>query len=355
MRGVTRLAWLAGSRDLRWRWRRFLIALAGTGLTLAVTLLLSGFRAGFDLEAGTTVRAMGADGFVIQAGQPGPFTTIGVLDAAVAAEVARLPGVARADPVVTARHSIDTRPSLDVYLVGAPPGGLGAPPVAEGRGVEREGEAVVDVRARRPLGRHFAVAGRSFVVVGRVRGASVWGGVPTVYVSLADAQAIVFDGRPAATAVLTRGLPRRDPPGLHTVTAAGAQADFERPLQNAVSSIGLLQVMLWVVAAAIIGSVLYISAIERSREFAVCKAFGTSSADLVAALALQALLLTGLAAAGAVALSRPLAGLFPAVVSLTAATAVLLFAVAAGVGLMGSVAGIRRALVVDPASAFGGP
>ncbi|HET7487042.1 MAG TPA: ABC transporter permease [Acidimicrobiales bacterium] len=352
---MTGLAWLAGTRDLRWRWRRFLIALGGTALTLAVTLLLSGFRAGFDLEAGTSVRTMGADGFVVQAAQTGPFTTIGVLDETLADRVARLPGVTGAAPVVTARHAIDTRPALDVYLVGARPGGLGAPAVSEGRAAERPGEAVVDARARRKVGDRFTLAGRTFTVVGKVRGASVWGGVPTVYVTLEDAQAVVFGGRPAATAILTKGRPTGDLPGTKTLTARQARADFIRPLKNAVASIGLLQVMLWVVAAAIIGSVLYISAIERSREFAVCKAFGTSSADLVAALALQALLLTTVAALAAVALARPLAGLFPAVVSLTAGTAVLLFAVAAVMGLAGSLAGIRRALVVDPATAFAGP
>lgn len=352
---MTRLAWLASTRDLRWRWRRFLIALVGTGLALALTLLLSGFREGIDLETTTSLRNLGADGFVVKAGAPGPFTTTALLDSSLARRVARLPGVTRADPVVTVRHSIESGSRQDVYLVGAVPGGLGAPPVTEGRAVGRTGEAVVDVRAKRRVGERFELGDRSFVVVGRVRGASVWVGVPDVYITLADAQAVVFDGRPAATAILTRGLPSVDVAGTRTLTAAQARDDLEHPLANAVTSIDLLRVMLWVVAAAIIGSVLYVSALERSREFAVCKAFGASRSDLAAALGIQALTLTALAAALAVAMARPLAGLFPSVVSLPARTVVLLFVVAAGVGLIGSLAGARRALVVDPASAFGGP
>ena len=352
---MSRLAWLASTRDLRWRWRRFLIAVAGTGLALALTLLLSGFREGIGLETTISMRNLGADAFVVKEGAPGPFTTTALLDAAVARRVRRLPGVQRADPVVTVRHEIESGSRQDVYLVGAAPGGLGTPPVTEGRAVKRRGEAVADVRAKRSVGERFQLGGRSFLVVGRVRGASVWVGVPDVYVTLADAQAVVFDGRPAATAILTRGLPRVDLAGTRTLTAAQARDDLEHPLANALTSIDLLRVMLWVVAAAIIGSVLYLSALERSREFAVCKAFGASGADVAAALGIQALALTGLSAALAVALSRPLARLFPSVISLPAPTVVLLFAVAAVVGLIGSLAGARRALVIDPASAFGGP
>ena len=352
---MTRLAWLASSRDLRWRWRRFLIAVAGTGLALALTLLLSGFREGIELETTTSLRNLGADGFVVKEGAPGPFTTTALLDAGLAARVERLPGVTRADAVVTVRHSIESGSQQDVYLVGAAPGGLGTPPVTEGRAVQRRGEAVVDVRAKRAVGERFVLGGRTFVVVGRVRGASVWVGVPDVYVTLADAQAVVFDGRPAATAILTRGTPRASLDGTRTLTAAQARVDLEHPLANAVTSIDLLRVMLWVVAAAVIGSVLYVSALERTREFAVCKAFGAAGADVAAALGIQALTLTALAAALAVALSRPLAGLFPAVISLPARLVLLLFGVAALVGLIGSLAGARRALTVDPASAFGGP
>jgi len=352
---MTRLAWLVSSRDLRWRWRRFLIALVGTALSLAITLLLSGFREGLDLEARHSLANLGAQGFVVREGNPGPFTTTSLLDAGLAEQVGRLPGVTRADPVVTIHHTIESTPRIDVYLVGAAPGGLGVPPVTEGRPAAAEGEAVVDVRAHRRLGEEFRLGGRAFRVVGRVRGASVWAGVPDVYVTLADAQAVVFGGQPAATAILTRGFPVAALPGTRTLTGEEAREDLQRPLANAVTSIDVLRIMLWIVATAIIGSVLYISALERSRDFAVCKAFGTAASDLVAALGIQALTLTALAAAVALVISRPLAGLFPTVLSLPATTVLVLFLVAALVGLAGSLAGARRALAIDPATAFGGP
>jgi putative ABC transport system permease protein len=346
---------MSSSRDLRWRWRRFLIAVAGTGLALALTLLLSGFREGIDLETTTSLRNLGADGFVVREGATGPFSTSVLIDASLAARVARLEGVSRADPVVTVRSSIGPGAVQDVYLVGAEPGGLGAPQATEGRAVQRSGEAVVDVRAKRKVGQRFDLGGKTFDVVGRVRGASVWVGVPNVYITLDDAQAVVFGGRAAATTILTRGVPREELTGTHVLTAAQARDDLERPLANAIDSIDVLRVMLWVVAAAIMGSVLYISAIERNREFAVCKAFGAAGGDVAAALGIQSLILTTLAAALAVAMARPLARLFPTVISLPARTVLLLFAVAVIVGLIGSLAGARRALTVDPAAAFSGP
>ena len=352
---MTGLAWLASTRDLRWRWRRFLIALVGTSLALAVTLLLSGFREGIDLEARHLLRDLGADAFVVREGSPGPFTTTALLDASLARRVARQDGVSRADPLVSVRHTIDTAPAVDVYLIGGVPGGLGLPPVRDGRAASSPGEAVVDERTTRRIGDRFVLGGRSFQVVGRVTGASAWAGVPAVFVTLSDAQEVVFGGQPAATAILTRGVPTVAVSGTRTFTADQARRDLTRPLANAITSIDLLRIMLWAVAATIVGSVLYISALERARDFAVCKAFGAASTDLVAALALQALVLTGLAAVVAVAAARPLARLFPTKLSLPTGTILLLLAISAVVGLAGSLAGARRALAVDPAAAFGGP
>ena len=89
--------------------------------------------------------------------------------------------------------------------------------------------------------------------------------------------------------------------GLSIIDAAQARDDLKRPLANAITTIDLLRFFLWIVAAAIVGSVLYVSALERSRDFAVFKAFGTDSADLVGTLIVQAFVLSALSAALAVA------------------------------------------------------
>jgi putative ABC transport system permease protein len=214
---------------------------------------------------------------------------------------------------------------------------------------------MLDRRAGRDVGDVVRLGGRTFEVVGLVDGVTVWAGVPAMFVTLADAQDLVFGGARAATAIVTAGMPQARRAGLSIVDIGDARADLKRPLANAITTIDLLRFFLWIVAAAIVGSVLYVSALERSRDFAVFKAFGTDPVDLVGTLMVQAFVLSALSAALAVALSRLLAVLFPAVISFPARTLVLLPVVALAVGLVGSLAGARRAIVVDPATAFGGP
>ena len=75
-----------------------------------------------------------------------------------------------------------------------------------------------------------------------------------------------------------------------------------RPLKQSIRSIDILQLLLWIVAAMIIGSVIYLSALERGRDFAVMKATGSSSRSLLAGLSIQAILLS--LAAAIVAIGR---------------------------------------------------
>ncbi|HVF14837.1 MAG TPA: ABC transporter permease [Acidimicrobiales bacterium] len=352
---MSSLVWLASRRDLGWRRRRFVIAVGAITLVLALTLLLSGFREGIDVEAARTVKALGGDMFVVRQGVSGPFTTVSQLSEEVAQVVAEAPGIERADPIVSIRHAIESTPVTDVYLIGTRPGGLGIPEVRDGRAPRADGEAVLDARAGRDIGDHLQVGAMEFSVVGLVEGVTVWAGVPAMFVTLADAQDLVFGGAPAATAIVAQGRPDKLPAGLRAIDGAQARDDLKRPLANAITSIDLLRFFLWIVAAAIVGSVVYVSALERSRDFAVFKAFGTDSADLVGTLVVQAFVISAVSAALAVALSRLLDGLFPAVISFPARTIILLPLVALGVGLLGSLAGARRAISIDPASAFGGP
>lgn len=63
---VSSLVWLVSRRDLGWRRRRFVIAVGAITLVLALTLLLSGFRDGIDVETARTVKAFGGDAFVVR-------------------------------------------------------------------------------------------------------------------------------------------------------------------------------------------------------------------------------------------------------------------------------------------------
>lgn len=347
------LPWLMATRDLRWRARRFAVAAIASTLVFGMTLLLGGFRDGVDVEARHVVAAMGGDAFVVAQGLNGPFTTTAQLDRSALERVAGAEGVSQAAPIITIRHIIEGSSLVDVYLVGAEPGKLGALAVQRGRAPTAQGEAAVDRRTGRRIGDSFVLGGRSFSVVGELPALSVWAGVPVVSIPLADAQRLVLGQSGGSTAIALAGRPHQPLEGLRVVGAAEAAEDLTRPLHSALRTIDLLQWMLWVVATAIVASVLYVTALERSRDFAVCKAIGVSSRDLASSLVLQAVAMTGISAFASIGVARLLAPAFPNVISFPARTLVLVPLVVVTVGVVGSLAGTRRAMAADPASAFG--
>ena len=76
---------------------------------------------------------------------------------------------------------------------------------------------------------------------------------------------------------------------------------------------------------------------------------------MLAGLALQAILVAVIAAVLGGLLSLVLAPLFPMRVVVPMSAYLLLPVIAIAIGLLASAAGLRRAVTVDPALAFGGP
>jgi putative ABC transport system permease protein len=90
------------------------------------------------------------------------------------------------------------------------------------------------------------------------------------------------------------------------------------------------------------------------RDFAVFKAIGVPTRSVMAGLALQAVIVALLAAGFGVILAQLLSPLFPMTVVVPLRAYVALPMVAVAIGLLASIAGLRRAVAVDPALAFGG-
>jgi len=176
-----------------------------------------------------------------------------------------------------------------------------------------------------------------------------------VFVTVAGAQQVAFSGQPLISSIGLRGTPARLPDGYRAVGRDGAVDDLLRPLKPAYQTLTIIAVLLWIVAALIVGSMIYLSALERTRDFAVFKAVGVSTRSVLGGMALQAVLVAIVAAALGAVLSVALAPLFPMRVVVPVSAFLLLPAVAIVIGLLASVAGLRRAVTVDPALAFGGP
>lgn len=143
--------------------------------------------------------------------------------------------------------------------------------------------------------------------------------------------------------------------GVDVLTSENVAEDALGPLESAVSSIDLIRVLLWAVTAIIIGAVVYLSALERHRDFAVLRAVGATSRQLGLSLALQAVLIGGAAALLAALLQGLLTPVFPLKVRVPTSALWQIPVAAVLVSLVAAAAGMRRVRRVDPAQAFGGP
>jgi putative ABC transport system permease protein len=346
----------AALRDMQWRMRRLVIAVVSTAIIFGMTLVLTGLANGFRVEAQRTVDSLGVDAFVVKAGAAGPFLGSTPFAPVDLAAVAGAPGVVRAAPLATAASTVkDGSTRRNVTAFGAPVGGPGMPSVSEGRAPSTPDEVAASSVLERHVGEDLQVGARTLRVVGIVENSSALARTPNLFLTTEGLQQLSYNGQPIITSIGVAGTPQRVPDGYQILDRAGGVNDLLRPVQVALSSITIMAVLLWVVAVLIVGSVVYLSALERLRDFAVFKAIGVTGRSILAGLALQAVVVALLAAVLGVILAQLLAPLFPMTVVVPTYAYISLPLVAILIGLLASLAGLRRAVAVDPALAFGGP
>ncbi len=345
-------------KDLQWRTRRVVIAILGASVVLALALVMSGLSAGFDNESARTVGLARATGWVLDSGGTGPFLQPSPLDATKIKAIVDQVGPEHGAPILFGRQSVLGRNGNrigtheHVNLVGVEPMRLGSPLVRDGNGLSGNGQAVVDQTLGLEIGESVVLGGRTFTIVGKLSGARLLAGVPNAYISLSDAQQLAFGGRNLATAVVV-DRPVVAPPGTKVLTNGEAKTDGLRPVVNAQKTIALVRSLLWLVAALIVGSVMYLSALERSKDFAVLKGMGAKSTSLVGSLAVQAALLGSTSALVGSALAIVLAPLFPLQAEIPLSAFLLLPLIAISIGLLASIGAARRMFSIQPALAFG--
>lgn len=333
-------------RDLQHRARRVLVVTALVGLVLTLLFLMTGLVNQLNTESGRAVDEIGAEYWVVAEGVSGPFTSASVL--------AATPPTEALAPLVVARGTLllddgDT----EIVVIGHERGELGAPRVVEGRAAEADSEVVVDESLDLAIGTEVGIGGERYDIVGLSRDTTVLAGLPFVFMGLERAQQLAF----TSDAVVSAYLADEDPGALDgavVLTATEVGEDALGPLESAISSIDLIRVLLWTVAAIVIGAVVFLSALERQRDFAVMKAVGASTRSVGLGLALQAVLMALLGAAVAAVLATVVEPVFPLAVRVPDAAYVQVPVGAAVVGLLVALVGVRRVGRIDPADAFAG-
>jgi putative ABC transport system permease protein len=342
--------------DLAYRYRQFMIAVFGAGVVMAMALLLAGLAQGFAAETTQTVGGVGADRWVITVNSGGRIAAVGVFPQSDVARIAATRGVTRADPLaLLPQEVLKTGGKTEtVNVMGVRVGGLGDPHVSAGRPLSGSGQVVVDTSLGIPVGTVVQMGATPFRVVGQIEGRTLLGGGSMVYMPLRDAQVLTLGGRALVTAAVTKGVPSTVPAGLEVLTDRQVEQNTLEALGPGVSSINNSKILMWVIAGIIIAALLYVSALQRVRDFAVLKALGSSSTALLGSLAFQAVVVALGAAAFAAVISNFMGGVFQQPVDIPATAYYSLPVIAVVVGLLSSLVALRQATGADPAAAFGG-
>ena len=123
---------MAALRDLQWRRRRFIIAILGTAVVFAMTLVLTGLANGFRVEAHETVDSLGIDTFIVRSDAAGPFVGSAPFPADQLGVFVQAIHRADAVPLVySATLAKDGSWTRSSNLYGGPGQGPGMPPIAK--------------------------------------------------------------------------------------------------------------------------------------------------------------------------------------------------------------------------------
>jgi putative ABC transport system permease protein len=344
-------------RDLQWRRRRFVIVVLVASLAFGLALVMTGVTNQLSNEGSNTVALFGADQWVVADGVKGPFTTSQLIDQDLSDAIAAQPGVRAASPILVGRTLIGDK---DVNVVGYDPDSAILPQkLADAlAGVDVDG-AVADVRFDYGVGDTFDLGGSPVPVVAQVRDTSFYFSMPTVFLPLSVVQHLLYADQHVASAIVVTGhLTPVAAAGLDgSVTLLGnddVRADYDRVLKSTKDTIGIINTLLWLMAAGIVAAIVYVSVLERTRDFATLKAIGTSNRSLIVGLIGQAAVVSVASALAAVGVARAISPTFSFPVAVPSGAYVQMLAVATVVGILASLAGIRRISRIDPALAFGG-
>lgn len=343
-------------RDMQWRRRRYIIVVLVAALAFGLALTMTGLTNQLHREGVNTVALFNADQWVVADGVSGPFTSSQLIDRRIAAKIADQDGVVTASPILIGRTVID---SVDVNVIGYDPSSpmLPARLVEARRKASEPNGAIADESLRKRVGDLIPLGGTDVPVVAEVRDTAFFFSAPTVFLPLPAVQALLFAGQDVASSVVIRGRVDANSADLSTVDVlsnADVRADFSRAIKSTADTISIVNVLLWLMAAGTVAAIIFVSVLERTREYATLKAIGASTASLLGGLVVQAALISVVSAVAAFGVSRAIAPTFKFPVSTPLGAYVQLVVIAAIVGVVASLAGLRKITRIDPALAFGG-
>lgn len=393
-------------RDLKQHKGRFLATVLGVGLLFAIVLTMNGIYRGNIYEGTAIVKTTNPDLWVVERGRGGPINEQSILPEFFHYSVAAIPGVEKASPfiiyaverLIKGKSQRFTIIGYDVFsCLGAPQG------IYTGRSIRHAHyEMVAHEKLDAAVGEKIPLGLHTYTVVGLTQEAVAPDGEPLVYLSLPDAQEVLFqrDNEEVRNQrirllqnLIQQGLsqeqaekflPAVEPdthlvnailvklvPGTNSTQVARHIEDWlyfsvyttkeqvqlllKGRLSQMTRQLLLFRIILLIVATVIISLVIYTFTMEKIRSIAVMKLLGAPNRVIIRLVVEQSLLLTVTSFLVGLILINNLHHTFPKRVLLTTGDQLITFLAVLMAGLIASFLGVWQALKTEPALALGGP
>jgi putative ABC transport system permease protein len=392
--------------DLKLHRGRFIATVLGVGLLFTIVLAMNGLYRGNIHEGLALIKATNPDLWVVERYRGGPFNEQSTLPEFYHYSVKAMPGVEKASPFIyyTVERPIGGK-SRQFSIIGFDIfGGLGGPQkIYAGRNIEQAHYEMVAhpklgvrVGDRIPLGLHL------YTVVGLTREAVSSNGEPLVYLSLPDAQEVLFqrdneqmrNQRERLLRTLSgqsylsryqseKLLPQlqsdthiinaiivRLKPGVNRtevardiekwlyLSAFTTEEELQLMLKGRLASMAkqllLFRTLLLIISVIIVSLVIYTFTMEKIRSISVMKLIGAPNWVIIRMVMEQSLLLTVGAFLFGLALIHNTYQLFPRTLLLVPGDDLVTFIAAFAGGILASILGLWEALKTQPAMALGG-
>ncbi len=330
-------------KDVQRHVGKFIATIIGVGLLMSIVLIMNGIYQGNTSDGVWLIDNTATDLWVVENGRGGPFNEQSRIAEESWRSVAAINGVAKASPFITysVQRHVAVREEQFAIIGYDVFGGLGGPGrIVAGRSISQAHyEVVADMKIGLELGETLRLGVHDYTVVGLTRKAVDAAGNPLLYLSLHDAQEVLYDQdnrareglRSAEKARLLRlgytpAESQRLLPLLSgasgTVNALllklqpGASvprvtADIEKWLYLSVYTtqqernlmlegrlkkmgaiLGLFRVLLVIVSLVIIALLIYVLTVEKIKAIATLKLIGASNGIIIRLILEQSIVLT---------------------------------------------------------------
>ena len=398
------------TKDIGQSLGRFVLTTLGVGMLLMVVMAMGGIYRGIIEDATLLVNEIGADLWVVQRDTRGPFAELSRVPSNLVHRALAVPGVQASREFVfhTVQRERNGKPFRMAVL------GLSWPndkgdwiPLIAGRPLRQNHfEMIADASLKFDLGETIKLGKEIYTVVGITQTMIASGGDGIGFFTKADAQAIQYDipgeavrlerssraargarfeltakqpsllelavkptaelpqiARPQVSAVMVSVLPGVDSQqvadiisGWGDVSVFTSEGQRQLLLKGTVEKvrrqIGLFRSLLVVIAAVIMGLILYTMTLDKIHSIALLKLIGAPNSVILGMILQQALMLGTMGYGIAFLVGRKLFPMFPKRVILADSDLWMLAGIVLAISVLASLMGIWKAMKVSPNEAL---